>query len=134
MDLKKTFSPYAGLNKGIYILFAARIINCIGNFVFPFLTLLLISSMGMSSDKAGLFIMLTSMAGIPGTFIGGVLADRTGRKAVSVIALLMSALCMFPCAFLGKSMMIPWLIIFSSFFGSMMHPASSAMIADLAAT
>lgn len=88
--------------------------------------------MGMSSDKAGFFIMLTSMAGIPGTLIGGVLADRTGRKAVSVMALMMSALSIFPCAFLGKSTIIPCLIITSSFFGSMMHPASSAMIVDLA--
>lgn len=131
MHLKKMFSPYAGLNRGIYILFAARIINCIGNFVFPFLTLFLTSSMGMSSDKAGFFIMLTSLAGIPGTLIGGMLADHRGRKAVFVMAMMMSALCMFPCAFLGKSMIIPWLVIASSFFGAMVHPASSAMVADL---
>lgn len=130
--MKKIFSTYAGLNRSIYILFAARIINCIGNFVFPFLTLFLTTSMGMSTDKAGFFIMLTSMASIPGTLIGGALADRTGRKAVLVIALTMSALFMFPCAFLGKSVLIPWMIIAASFFGSMMHPASGAMVADLA--
>ena len=131
MKLRNICAPYSGLNSGIYILFVARIINCIGNFVFPFLALFLTGIMNMSEDKAGLFIMLSALAGVPGTLLGGMLADKIGRKVVLSLSMLLSAFCILPCAFLGKSILIPWLIILSVVFGSMAHPASSAMVADL---
>ncbi|MGN2369500.1 hypothetical protein ACTFJW_05480 [Clostridium cagae] len=42
------FSSYLGLPKEIYILFLGKIINCIGAFIYPLLSLILIQKIGLS--------------------------------------------------------------------------------------
>lgn len=128
---KRALSPYAGLDRSVYILFFARVINCIGNFVFPFIAIYLTRLIGMSEARAGFFVMLTSLAAIPGMLLGGSFADKIGRKLVISVSMGLSAFCLVPCAFLGASEMIPWLLVLSVFFNSMPHAAINAMIADL---
>ena len=43
----------------------------------------------------------------------------------------MSALCFFPCPFLGNSVLIPVFLILSGMFAGAAQPVSSAMITDL---
>lgn len=129
--VKRFFSIYAGLPKSIYVLFAVRIINALGAFVGPFLTLFLSKKIGLSSSTIGTFIMLNSFSTVPGSLVGGKISDTFGRKNVLVVFQGMSALCYIPCAFLGKSILIPFLLILSSFFNSVAQPAYGAMVADL---
>lgn len=131
--LNKLFSSYSGLSRGIYILFFARIINCLGNFVTPFLAMYLTKNLGMDEQRTGLFIMVSLSAAVPGMLVGGTLADRFGRKNIIAMSLFLSACCYIACAFLGSSPAVPWLLILWSFLASAMHPAMNAMIADLTA-
>jgi len=78
-----------------------------------------------------MYFMISAIVGIPGSFIGGFLADRLGRKKVMIFFQSLAALGFASCAFLGFSMMVPWMLILSSFFGSASQPANSAMVADL---
>ncbi|MDY7028907.1 MAG: MFS transporter [Spirochaetota bacterium] len=78
------FSIYRGLPKGIYVLFVAQIINAVGNLVYPFLTFFLTQRLGYGSATAGMFILILSAAYMPGSLIGGKLADVIGRKKVLV--------------------------------------------------
>ena len=54
--LLSTFSIYKGLPSSIYVLFVAEVVNGIGIFVFPFLTLFLTKKLGMSEQSAGDFM------------------------------------------------------------------------------
>lgn len=129
--MKKVFSVYAGLPSSIYILFAARVINSMGSFVFPFLTLFLTKKMGMSEGEVGFFVMMSSIAGVPGNLLGGAIADRFGRKWVFITVQFLSALCLIVSAFAGLSLLVPWLLIASLFFSNAARPVNSAMIADM---
>lgn len=124
-----------GLPRSVYIIFLARVVNSMGNFVFPFMTLLLTSRGGMGEQQVGLFILIGSAAQVPGSLLGGKLADRVGRKKVMSLFMGLAALCFIPCAFVIDLkygfQVIPWLFILASFFGSVAGPASSAMMNDL---
>lgn len=131
MGLKQTIRRYAKLPRDIIILFFARIINSLGGFVLPFLTLFLTERIGMKPDKVGDFILMAALAIALGSIVGGKLSDRIGRKNVILVFQTMAAILLIPCGFLGNSIMIPWLLILSSFFSGGVQPAVSAMIADL---
>jgi MFS family permease len=131
MKLPKFLEPYAGLPREIYILFFVRIINSMGNFVFPLLTLFLTDKLGLGTREAGVFVSLSTLAYVPGGLIGGKLSDILGRKKVMVIFQGIAALLFIPCAFLGKSVLIPWLLILAGVSIGAVQPANSAMVADL---
>lgn len=131
MKITNIFKCYRGLPKSVYILFTARVINAMGNFVFPLLTMFLTGKLLLSPKTAGLFVSLSSLAWMPGGIIGGKLSDLIGRKKVMVLFQGAVAFCFIPCVFLGKSMLIPWLLILSSLLNGAVQPASNAMIADL---
>ena len=131
MRLPRFLQPYAGLPKGIYFLFIIRVINSMGSFVFPLLTLLLTDKIGLSPDKAGIYVSLAAMSYVPGGLIGGKLSDHFGRKKIMIIFQGAAAILLIPCAFLGQSMIIPWLLIIVGCLNGAAQPANSAMIADM---
>lgn len=125
------FAIYRGLPASVYVLFLATVINGIGIFVFPFMTLFLTKNLGMGEAEAGNYMLIASIAYVPGTLIGGRLADRLGRKKVMIAAQLLSGLMYVPCGFLGNSRLIPWFILASLFFDGVTDPARTAMSTDL---
>lgn len=134
MTIVKAFKDYLKLPRSILVLFFARIINSLGGFVFPFLTMFLTEKMGMTSDKVGKFMMIAAIGGALGSIIGGKLADHVGRKRIIIVFQGMAALTLIPCGFLGHSILVPWLLIISTFFNGAVQPANAAMVADLTNT
>lgn len=131
MKLPKMFNIYRGLPRSVWVLFFSRVVNSIGMFVYPFLAMFMTQRLGFSEGKAGIFIALSGLAMVPGSLIGGKLADKIGRKKIYVTAQLMAAAWFIPCAFLGDSMIIPYFIIVGNFFNGLVHPTHSAMAIDL---
>lgn len=127
----RSFSLYRGLPPSIYTMFLATIVNGVGIFVFPFLTLFLTKKLGMGERSAGDFLLLASLAYIPGTLVGGRLADRFGRKRVMLVSQALCGLLFVPCGFLGVNPLVPWLVLVSLFFDGVTDPARSAMSMDL---
>lgn len=125
------FSIYKGLPKSIYILFGVKIINAMGNFVFPFLAIYLTKMLGIDKGKTGALLTIAAISFAPGAIIGGKLADHVGRKKVFAIFQISSVVLFIPCAFLNKSLIVPWLLILSSFFNGGSQPPLSAMANDL---
>jgi MFS family permease len=128
--LKKT-NIYSGLPKSIYILSMIRVVNAMGNFVYPFLTLFLTEHIGLSTEAAGTYFMISAFAQAFGSILGGKLTDHFGRKKLYLIFQGLAAVCFAPCGFLGNSPIIPILLVSSGFFMSAAQPANSAMITDL---
>lgn len=125
------FGVYKGLPRDIYILFGMKIINAMGNFVFPFLAIFLTNKLGIDKKGSGTLLTIAALAFAPGSILGGKLADHFGRRGVFAFFQLASVVLFVPCAFLNKSMLIPWLLIISSFMNGGSQPPLSAMANDL---
>lgn len=124
-------NQYKGLPRQIYILLAARIISCIGMFVYPFLTLFLSSRIGMSEVKIGQFMLLVALINIPAVIIGGKLADRFTRKTTYLTAMLFSNIGLITTGFICDSMNAVYTMLFAFFFMNMSMPVLSAMMMDI---
>lgn len=131
MKLIALIKGYRELPRDIIILFIARIVNSIGSFVFPFLSMFLSERLGMPTDKVGSFMMVAAIAGAIGTIVGGKLSDHVQKKKIVLIFQSLAAAMLIPCGALGKSMAIPWFLVLYNFFNGAVQPANSAMIADL---
>ncbi|HLW21735.1 MAG TPA: MFS transporter [Sphaerochaetaceae bacterium] len=121
---------YRGLPKPIYALFFATIMNGLGIFVYPFMVLLLTQHLGYSDAWTGAFMSIAALAYLPGSFIGGKLADRIGRKRVMVYSQLLASAMFVVCGFLGTSNLIPLFIFFNLMFDGATDPARSALMTD----
>lgn len=125
------FHDYRGLPRSIYFIFISRIINSVGAFVGPLITLLLTDKIGLSTAQAGVFVTVSTATFVPASMLGGYLSDRFNRKNTLCLLTLFQALSYMTCGFLQMSMTIPYLLLAASFFSSAAQPASSAMAADL---
>ena len=131
MRIRKFLRSYSGLDRSIYFLCLAQVVNSIGHFVHPFLTMFLTQKIGMDPVEAGSYVMLSAAAWVPGSLLGGKIADQIGRKRILVLFQSLAAAALVPCAFLGVSRIIPWLLIGSSFLHGVAEPVNDAMITDL---
>lgn len=131
MKANKIFKVYSGLPRSIYILFVVRVINALGAFVGPFITIFLSGKLGFNNETIGFFIMANWICMVPGSLLGGKICDTIGRKKILIVFQFLSGLCYIPCAFLGISILVPYFLILSSFFNSVAQPAYGAMVADL---
>ncbi len=129
--IKGMMSLYKGLPRPVYVLFFATIINGVGIFVYPFLVLLLTQHLGYSDAWAGAFMSFAAVAYLPGSIIGGKLADKIGRKKVMVIGQLLGNVMFLICGFLGNSQYVPLFIILNLLFDGAVDPARSALMTDV---
>lgn len=128
------FVLYRGLPRPVYIIFFSTIINGMGIFVYPFLALFLTQKMGYTVAQAGLFMLIISLAYIPGTFAGGKICDAVGRRFVLFWAQTLASAMFVICGFLGSSALVPWFIVLNIFFDGFADPARSAMHTDVTDT
>ncbi len=130
-SIKQLFNRYRGLPKEIYVLFIARVINSIGAFVFPLLTLILKEKIGLSEEQAGLCMFIIALSMFPFMFLGGKLADSFGRKKLIVIFQLLGASTYIACGLIAPSMTTVYLIGLASNFYAMSFPALDSMAMDI---
>lgn len=120
-----------GLPRTYWILWSAILVNKLGTFVVPFLYLYLTRSERMSVVQASLVVALY---GIGSTFsgpIGGLLADRIGRRTTLVVGLVAGALGMATLGLTHAPAVVPGLTLVVGFATELHRPAASAMIADV---
>lgn len=122
---------YRGLPKPVYALFIATIMNGLGIFVYPFMVLLLTQRLGYSDAWAGMFMSLAALAYLPGSFVGGKLADKIGRKKVMIYSQVLASIMFIVCGFLGTSHLVPLFIFFNLMFDGATDPARSALMTDI---
>lgn len=114
----------------MYVLFMTTVVNGLGIFVFPFMALILTRRFGLSDKETGDIVFLTTVAYVPGTLLGGRLADRFGRKKVLMVSQFLCGAMFVPCGFVSNPYIIAGFIIVSVFFDGMTDPARTAMSMD----
>lgn len=129
--ISKLLTPYKGLPKEIYVIFFAKMINAMGCFVMPLLTLILTKKIGLSRDMAGLFMSTAGFFYMFASLIGGKLADTIGRKRVIMIFDVLSAVFYIICGLIGPSIPMLFFIIAAGTCMTISGPAHDSLIADL---
>lgn len=128
---KHYFHAYAGLPRAVYFLFAARLVNSMGFFITPLLTLILTQKIGLSKAAAGTTVALLILTQAPCVILGGRLADSIGRKKTLLIGSVSGAFFYLICGLgLEGRPMIACMILAADCVAVSM-PASDALLADL---
>ena len=128
--MKNIIKTYMGLEKEVYILCSATLINRLGDFVVPFLTLFLTVKLNMSPVKSGVIVTCASLISIPSSLIGGKISDSIGRKKVYILGQGLSAVFLIICGLCKNHYLTIGLIFISTFFNGMVRPAFSALLID----
>lgn len=123
---------YRGLPSNIYYIAIARMILGMGNFIIPFLVLLLTEKLSYSTTVAGSLAMGVTGAYLAGNFLGGKLSDMFGHKNIMVAGELIGSILLLVCGFAPNSAtLVPVLLFAAYFFMGVALPASNSLVADL---
>ena len=128
-NLRKTYHDFP---KDFWsVMFGMFIDNIGGSLLFPFLTLYVTQRFGVSLIDIGWIHVVSTLVNIVGTSVGGALADKFGRKTISLIGLFGSALITIPLGLTGNWGVFIIFNLLTSFMGHFASPAFQALIADL---
>lgn len=130
-NLLNLFSPYRGLRREIYIIFISKTINAMGALIYPFMTLLLSTKIGLSGAETGFYMTLTGVLYAPASLLGGKLADTFGRKRILITFEFLSVICYIICIFLPPGMTMVYTLMAAAAFFGVAGPSHDAMTADL---
>lgn len=114
-----------------WILWVGTLINRLGLVVLPFLTLFLTQEREMTVERATLLLGMHGAGQFFAAFVGGVLADRVGRKPVLIASLVGGAVSMACIPFAPSALAIGLAVLSAGFLGEMYRPAVAAAITDI---
>ncbi|MGN9776094.1 MFS transporter [Micromonospora sp. H33] len=120
-----------GLPATFWYLWAGLLINRAGAFAMLFLSLYLTEARGASEGLAGTMVGAYGLGGAAGVLLGGVLADRWGRRATLLAAHLGTTALMVALAFSRHLLLIAVLSALVGVAHSMPSPAFVAAIVDV---
>ncbi|GAB7041838.1 MULTISPECIES: MDR family MFS transporter [Catenuloplanes] len=120
-----------GLPRTFWYLWAGNLINRMGGFVVIFLAIYLTSARGLSESQAGLVLGLYGAGAAAGTMIGGMAADRFGRRPTLLVAHLGASVLMVNLAFARDLVVITIGAAALGLFAEAARPAFSAMLVDV---
>lgn len=123
----------ADMPRAFWFLWWGQLVNKLGSVVVPFLALYLTGSLGRSTAQAGLFITLFGLGGLGSQLVGGVLADRVGRRITLSGGLVAASCALFALGFARGDLALGALCVATGFTVDLYRPASSALVADLVA-
>lgn len=120
-----------GLPATFWYLWCGTLINRMGSFVIIFLAFYLTTARGFSASYAGLVIGLFGAGGAVGVLVGGVLADRWGRRATLLTAHLGAVGCLIGLGLSRSPLAIAGFAAALGATSDMARPAFQAMMIDV---
>jgi MFS family permease len=121
-------------DRAIFVLALGDLVASFGfSLVFPFLTIYLTAELDASAAEAGLVLGLYSIVSIVSTALGGVLADRVGRKPVMVVSILCTAVVIAAMGLVRDLAWVAGLTLVLGFVDPPFVPAARAAVADVVA-
>jgi MFS family permease len=120
-----------GLPATYWYLWTGLLVNRVGAFAMLFLSVYLTDRLGVGAALAGLVVGGYGLGGVAGVLLGGVLADRWGRRATLLWSHLLAGLLMAALAFAGSVWLIFALVVLVGVTHSMPQAAFVAAIVDV---
>jgi len=121
----------ADLPPAFWFLWLGTIVNRLGGFVIPFLSLYLTSQRGIPVSQAGLIVSLFGAGSFAAQLAGGELTDRLGRRPVLLMSLLGAPPLMAALGLAQDLALIAALTMILGFFTDLYRPAVNAAVTDL---
>jgi MFS family permease len=119
------------LPASFWALWAGLLVNRAATFVVSFLGLFLVRDRGLSPTSAGAITALYGLGTVFSGPLGGVLADRHGRKVTMLLGLVTSAVAVVALAFARAPALLAALTFGAALVGETYRPAAQAAVADL---
>ncbi len=126
--LKDFTKSFQGINKEVWILSAAMLINRVGSVVMAFLSLYLTKELGYSMSKAGIVMAAYGVGSIMGSYLGGWLVDRKDYFNILVYSLVISGLVLLPMFFLNNYYFIISNVFIYALIADIFRPVNSVAI------
>ncbi|MFD7656091.1 MDR family MFS transporter [Actinosynnema sp. NPDC059797] len=120
-----------GLPRPFWVVWAGTLANRLGTMVLPFLSLYLTSDRGLSVTEAGAVLALVGIGQVFSPLIGGVLADRVGRRATLTGGLLATGAAMVAVGYATDVVVLLGLALLLGLVLDLFRPAVQAIVADL---
>jgi MFS family permease len=120
-----------GLPRQFWFLWTNSLISRSGSYVIILLAIYLTGERGLSATYAGFVIGLWGAGGAVGTLVGGVLADRWGRKQTLLTALYGAAGAMVLLALVRAPAAIAVMVLLLGLLNEASRPAISALMVDI---
>ncbi len=120
-----------GLPRAYWYLWGGTLLNRLGMFVLPFLTIYLTTVRKIPISQATLIASFVGIGSFCASLSGGFLADRIGRRFTMLLGLICAAVITIALGLVQLLPAIAILAIFLGFWTDLYRPASSAAIADL---
>jgi MFS family permease len=121
-----------GFPSTFWVLTFATFIDRLGGFIlFPFFSVYIINQFGVGMTEVGLLFSIFSAGHLIGSMIGGALADKYGRKAITMIGLSVSGLGSILMGMVNDLGLFYIIAAFLGTIGNFGGPARQAMVADL---
>jgi MFS family permease len=122
-----------GLPFAYWVLWSGVLVNRLGGTVFVFLGVYLTHQRGLRPELAGLIISLNFAGGLFAGPVGGLLADRVGRRATLLAGTLGAGVLMLALGLTRSTVALMIVAACLGFFTDLCRPAQQAAVADLVA-
>lgn len=131
MNRKSLASLVEGLPPAYWLIWTGTLINRLGGFVIPFLTLYLTARRLIPISTAALMVSFFGAGSFLAQLSGGELADRLGRRPVMLMSFFITPVFMVTLGLAQDLLLISICTFIVGFFTDLYRPAVGAAIADL---
>lgn len=128
--IARTFRLVRALPPQVQLLVGGSLVNRLGSFIVPYLSLVLVREFALAAEEAALLVAAYGFGSLVSIVTGGYLTDTLGRRRTLLLSLFGSGALAVGMA-LAPSLraFVPLLTAFA-FLADLYRPASSAMIGD----
>ncbi|GAC1608348.1 MAG: MFS transporter [Myxococcales bacterium] len=131
-SLRQRFAAtVGGLPGAFWTLWWGLIVNRLASFVLAFLSIYLVRDRGFLPARAGRVLALYGLGMTVAGPLGGLLADRIGRRATMLAGLVLGAGAVAALAFARAPVLLGLFAFLAAAAGEIYRPAMSAAVADL---
>ena len=128
-SLRKTYNDFPFL---FWIVVVTLFIDSIGStLLFPFFALYITERFNVGMTQAGILIGISSLFGLVGSVIGGVITDRFGRRRLILFGLIFSAVSSLLFGLAADVDLLYILVVVVGLLSRIATPAHDAMMADI---
>lgn len=132
MSLAAVLRPrIGGFPRPFWVLWAGTLLTMLGTMVEAFLGLYLTGVRGLSLSQTGLVIALLGGGSVTSQLLGGLLADRIGRRATLTLSTVASGAAILALGYAPGGRTIAAAALAVGLTREMYRPASAAIVADL---
>ncbi len=117
--------------RAVRLLLVGTLVNKLGTFIVPYLTLVLLRDFHMREGEAARLLFAYGAGSVVSILAGGVITDRFGRRRTLLVSLLGSGVLAVAMGVAPSAdLFVPLLVAFG-FIADLYRPAASAIIGDL---